>query len=124
MSISPERHLGQARRNLAHAEQLLAEHGDDPTAVQWAVTAAFYCGVHCLQAHLIRQGYDPQTHVKRGEAIADPATGVPLLVQIAYELLKQRSEKARYRLAEFDGAIVRSRILGHYLHIVTSFVGL
>ena len=122
MSIPPNRHLEQARRNLAHAEQLLAEHGDDPTAVQWAVTAAFYCAVHCLQAHLIRQGYDPQTHMKRGEAIADPNTGVPPAVQIAYELLKQRSEKARYRLAEFDGEIVRRRILGYYLQAVTSFV--
>jgi HEPN domain-containing protein len=124
MSISPDQHREQARRNLAHAEQLLAEHGDDPTAVQWAVTAAFYCAVHCVQAHLIRQGYDPQTHMKRAEAIADPNTAVPPMVQIAYELLKQRSEKARYRLAEFDGAIVRRRILGHYLQIVTSFARL
>lgn len=124
MSISPDRHLGQARRNLAHAEQLLTEHGNDPTAVQWAVTAAFYCAVHCIQAHLIRQGYDPQTHMRRAEAIADPNTGVPPTVQIAYELLKQRSEKARYRLAEFDGDIVRRRVLGYYLQIVTSFSGL
>jgi hypothetical protein len=88
------------------------------------VTAAFYCAVHCLQAYLIRQRYDPQTHMKRGEAIADPQTGVPAPVQIAYELLKQRSEKARYRLAEFDGEIVRRRILGYYLQSVTSFVGM
>ena len=92
--------------------------------MQWAVTAAFYCAVHCLQAHLVRQGYDPRTHMKRAEAIADPNTGGPPTVQIAYELLKQRSEKARYRLAELDGAIVQRRILGHYLAIVTAFVGL
>jgi HEPN domain-containing protein len=124
MSIPPDRHLEQARRNLAHAEQLLTEHGDDPTAVQWTVTAAFYCAVHCIQAHLIKQGYDPQTHVKRAEAIADPNVGVPPAVQTSYELLKQRSEKAHYRLAEFDGEIVRRRILGHYLKVVTAFVGM
>jgi hypothetical protein len=124
MTIGADRHLEQSRRNLRHAERLLDEHGDDPTAVQWSVTAAFYCAVHCLQAHLVRQGFDPRNHMKRAEAIADPATGVPLPVQFAYELLKQRSEGARYRLAEFDAEMVRRRILGHYLAMITAFVGM
>ncbi len=124
MSVPANQHLEQARRNLAHAERLLDEHSDDPTDVQWAVTAAFYCAVHCLQAHIIRQGRNPQNHMKRAEAIADPAMRVPLSVQLAYELLKQRSEGARYRLAEFDSEIVRRRVIGHYLATITTFVGL
>ena len=88
------------------------------------MTAAFYCAVHCLQAHLIRRGSDPQNHRRRAEAIADPTMHIPLPVQFAYELLKQRSEGARYRLAEYDAQIVRQRILDHYLVMITSFVGL
>jgi hypothetical protein len=48
MTDPADRHLEQARRNLALAELLLREHGDDATAVQWTVTAAFYCSIHCL----------------------------------------------------------------------------
>lgn len=91
-------HLDQARRNLAHAEYLLRDHAADPTCVQWAVTAAFYCAVHCLQAHVLRAGADPRTHVRRAELIADPAFLVPTDVQ--------------------------QRIIGHHLANVTAFVGL
>ena len=119
-----DQHLDQARRNLAHAEFLLRDHANDPTCVQWAVTAAFYCAVHCLQSHLLRAGVDPKTHVRRAELIAIPAYAVPADVQEAYEFLKQRSEKARYRLAAFDPSYVQRRIIGHYLTRVTAFVDL
>jgi len=46
-------HLDQARRNLAFAERLASAPGSDATDLQWAVIAAFYGAVHCMQAHLI-----------------------------------------------------------------------
>lgn len=124
MIVSPSEHLEQARRNLAHAGFLLRDHASEPTCVQWAVTAAFYCAVHCIQAHLIRHHKDPRTHVSRADLIADPAYGVPRDVQAAYEWLKQRSEAARYRLAEFGPTWVQRRVLGERLERVTQFVGL
>ena len=124
MSPTPDDHLGQARRNLALAEYLLREHAADPTYVQWAVTAIFYCAVHCMQAHVMQQGQRPRTHEARGRLIANPAYGVPLDVQTAYELLSQRSRAARYDLATFDPTIVQQRLVRHYLARITSFVGL
>jgi len=117
-------HLDQARRNLAVAKHLLGEHRSDTTFVQWAVTAIFYCAVHCMQAHLMRHGKGPRTHEARGRPIADPRYGVPIEVQTAYELLSQRSPAARYELATFDPVIVRQRLIGHYLARVTTFVRL
>jgi uncharacterized protein (UPF0332 family) len=124
--VSPltNRHFRQARHNRDFAEDLLALHGSSPTHVQWAVTAAFYCAVHCVQGYLVDRGRDPRTHVTRGIEIADPANQVPIDVQRAYEALKQFSEKARYRLGTFDPAYVRTSILDRRLRAVTDFVGL
>lgn len=124
MSPTPEDHLDQARRNLALAEYLLRQHGSNPTYVQWAVAAIFYCAVHCIQAHLVRHGRTPRTHEARGRLIADPQFSVPIDVQTAYELLSQRSRAARYDLATFDPTIVQRRLIGHYLARITTFVGL
>ena len=124
MTGSPIDHLDQARRNLAHAEYLLDQHATDPTCVQWAVTAAFYCAVHCVQAHLLGHGQDPRSHVRRGALIADPAYGIPPDVQDAYEFLYQRSQKARYRLGTFDPRYVQQVIIGRKLALITAFVSL
>jgi hypothetical protein len=121
---TPDEHLDQARRNRAAAEQMLQEHGDDPTYVQWAVAVTFYCAVHCIQAHLQSPGQNPQSHIARGQLIADPRYGVPSDVQSAYDLLEQRSRAARYELARFDAEIVGRRLIGHYLAKITAFVGL
>jgi hypothetical protein len=61
-------HLDQARKNRELAERLLAPP-TDPTNVQWAVIAAFYFAVHCMQAHLITLGHDPTNHAQRGALI-------------------------------------------------------
>jgi uncharacterized protein (UPF0332 family) len=124
VTATPDEHLDQARRNRAVAEQMLDEHADDPTYVQWAVATIFYCAVHCIQAHLVRHGQNPRTHVARGQLIADPRYGVPTDVQSAYDLLEQRSRAARYELATFDAATVRQRLLGHYLARITAFIRL
>ena len=62
-------HLDQARRNQAFAERLLSEFATDSTSVQWAVIAAFYVAVHCMQAHLMTLGHDPKNHAERGSRI-------------------------------------------------------
>jgi HEPN domain-containing protein len=117
-------HLDQARRNRALAEQLLALSASDPTTVQWTVIAAFYCAVHCMQAHLVTLGHDPVTHVERGALIDLPSSGIPADVRRSYRWLKQRSEAARYRLAVFDPLFVRTSMLDTHLARVTQFVGL
>jgi hypothetical protein len=124
VSPTPDDHLDQARRNLALAEDFLRDHAADSTYVQWAVMTIFYCAVHCMQAHLMRHGQRPRTHEARGRLIANPAYGVPIDVQTAYELLRQRSRAVRYDLATFDPLIVQQRLIGHYLARITAFVGL
>jgi hypothetical protein len=119
-----DRHFEQARQNRDFAEELLAGGGKSPTHVQWAVVAAFYCAVHCMQGYLIDQGRDPRSHMARGNEIADPSNHVPLPVQRDYEALKQFSERARYRLAAFAPAYVRATILDKRLKSITDFVGL
>jgi uncharacterized protein (UPF0332 family) len=124
VSPASQGHLDQARRNRALAEELLAHPSGDSTHVQWAVTAAFYCALHCLQAYLLDLGRDPQSHAARGREIADPANRVPMDVQLAYVALEQLSKKARYRLGVFAPSFVRRRVLDDRLRKVTDFVGL
>jgi len=106
------------------AEELLRDHGDDLAHIQWAVTAAFYCAVHCMQGYLLNLGCDPRTHVQRGNEIADPKNHVPPDVYRAYQALKQLSEKARYRLGTFDPVQVQQSIIDGKLKTITDFVGL
>jgi hypothetical protein len=124
VSATGDQHFDQARRNRDVAEHLLAMYEDDPTYVQWAVTASFYCAVHCLQGYLVDRGRDPRSHVKRANDLADPSNQIPIAVQNAYEALKQYSEATRYRLATFPPDYVRRRIIGRYLKTVTDFVRL
>lgn len=85
----------QAKANRGFVEYLVRECSGDPAAMQWAVTAAFYCALHCLQAHLLGRGMNPRTHVARDRLLASPTSGVPNHVYVAYEALRQRSEGAR-----------------------------
>ncbi len=124
MTALGDRHREQARLNRTHAEYLSANPNTDPTSLQWAVTAAFYCAVHCMQGYLVDRGLDPQNHYDRRLAIADPANGIPPQVQYAYRGLYQQSVKARYRFGAFTRAVVRGRILDYDLRTITTFVGL
>jgi hypothetical protein len=123
VSPASQGHFDQARRNRDLAEELLAHPTADPTHVQWAVTAAFYCALHCMQGYLVDRGRDPQSHAARGKEIADPANQVPMDVQLAYVALEQLSRKAPYRLGIFAPTFVRQRVLGDRLKKVTDFVG-
>jgi len=88
-------HLVQARANRAHAEWLLAMSPGDPTALQWAVTAAFYSGLHGLTAYLLAQGITSKSHTARARALASPTSGVPQYVIDAYRDLEEMSRDGR-----------------------------
>jgi hypothetical protein len=124
--VSPagRRHFEQARQNRDVAIGLLRDFGESPPHVQWAVTAAFYCAVHCMQGYFADRGLDPKTHVSREAQIADRVNGVPNDVYRAYMALKQFSEKARYRLGVFDPGWVQRSVIDGRLKTVTDFVGL
>src|SRR5207253_1020404 len=64
-------HLEQARQNRDHARFLVADARVRPVALQWAVTVAFYCAVHCIEAHLATS-----TCRRRFEGGALPNAGV------------------------------------------------
>jgi hypothetical protein len=117
-------HYEQARQNRALAERLLAGGAGSPIDVQWAVIAAFYCAVHCMQGYLLTLGHDPQNHAARGALVASASASIPIEVQAAYFWLKVRSERARYRLGIFDPAFVRRRVLDDKLRLITDFVKL
>src|SRR5688572_9959800 len=96
----------------------------DGTALQWAVTATFYCAVHCLSAHLQQRGIVVRRHVDRDAALANPNNGVPTNVYDAYCKLKRRSEGGRYLCWRFTPQDIRTTILDTLLADVTSFVQL
>lgn len=121
---TPEQHLEQAGANRSHAEYLLEHASADPTAMQWAVTAAFYCAVHCMQAHLARNGVTPRSHAQRENLLADPRYGVPNDVFRAYGHLRWRSEGVRYYLRRVTSERVRTEVLDTLLAKITAFVGL
>jgi len=92
--------------------------------MQWAVTAAFYCAVHCMSAHLARRGFQVRNHYERDTELADPANGVPQNVYEAYRALKRRSEGARYWMRRYPPHRVRTEILDNLLSTIATFVGL
>jgi len=96
----------------------------DPIALQWMVTAAFYCAVHCLSAHLEQRGISVRRHIDRDAALADPRNGVPLNVYDAYRKLKRRSEGGRYLCWRFTAQDVRNTVLDALLADVAAFVQL
>ena len=118
------KHRDKAQRNRDFAEQLLQFNATNPTFLEWAVTAAFYCSVHCIEAYLATFGLHSGTHVQRETFMAQPAYGVPDDVFAAHRQLKEWSIQSRYRMRHFSEAVVRQTVLGRFLPVVTRFVGL
>ena len=118
-------HLEQARANRAFAERLLELGPSDPTFRQWAVTAAFYCAVHCVEAYLARLGRHSQDHEHRRQLICrGGVAAVPPEVFRAYRQLQQWSEQARYLMGQFSEQDVRTLVLGQMLPRVAAFARL
>lgn len=117
-------HLEQARENRRVAELALSTWPDDPTVRQWAVTMAFYCAVHCVEAYLADRGQHSLNHRHRDQLLSELAIGFPADARDAYEQLKQWSEGARYLPRSFTFDQVRVYVLGATLPEVTAVVGL
>ena len=124
MSAAGDRHFEQARWNRDFAEQTLRDFGGSQCHVQWVVTSAFYCAVHCMQGYLVNRGLDPKSHAAREDLMADPINGVPQQVFRAYMFLSQTSKRARYRCGVFAPAWVQSSIIDGRLRTIASFVNL
>jgi uncharacterized protein (UPF0332 family) len=120
---TPRDHLAQARANRSHAEWLLVTSPSNPTALEWAVTAAFYSALHGLTAFLLTQGVRNTSHVARARAIAAPTSGVPYAVHAAYRNLEVQSRAGRYDLQRFTWHDVRD-LLDQELAVVAAFVGM
>ena len=120
----PDDHRTEARLNRAFAEALLRESAGDPLRMSWSVILAFYCAMHCVQAHLLVMGVEPKSHAERALWMAHPSMGVPPNIRDAYSWLKDRSESGRYRLGRFSPTFIRQRVLDDRLKTITDFVGL
>ena len=117
-------HRAQAISNRTFAQTLLQQSGGDPTALQWAVTAAFYCAVHCIEAHLATYGATSTSHDERKRKMRDPAYAIPAHVYTAYRQLERHSRGARYYMQRFNASYVQSEILDQDLSTVTSWASL
>ena len=122
-SPTPAEHLNQARANRNHAEWLVATSPNDPTALQWAVTATFYSALHALTAHLLVRHVRVWDHRMRSQAIADPINGVPASIRDDYRLLERRSRQTRYLLRRFGRQRVQE-LLDQELARIAAFTGM
>src|SRR5207248_535046 len=112
------------RLNRDHAQFLLSVRRGDATATEWALTAAFYSGLHCIEAHLAGAGIHCTTHKERRETMADPRHNIPDEVRLAYRWLQTWSEQARYDLIPFETSIVENAALGYLLKRITDWIQL
>jgi hypothetical protein len=123
--VPPEsKHREQAGINRAFAESLVRDNPSDPGSMQWAVTSAFYCAVHCIEAHFDTFGIHSSAHTQRETRMAQLQYGIPPDVHTAYIQLRQWSEQGRYRMRHFKSAMVQQTVLGQYLPRVTRWIGL
>ena len=114
-------HVAQARRNLATIDHLLTSDADG--ARQWAVIAAFYCGLHCVEAHFADDGQHQSNHRQRQEAMAAAGDRIPVNVFAAYALLEHRANAARYGMQLYSRDEV-DRIVREYLTPLRRLAGL
>jgi uncharacterized protein (UPF0332 family) len=114
-------HVEQARNNRRLAEELLnlGTGTGENLYLQWAVTAAFYASVHCIEAHLATQQLHSQHHKDR-----ETKMGVhcPVPICTAHSMLQDFSTEARYLLGTFDANWVQTVVLNKYLARITRFV--
>lgn len=122
-SPTPDEHLNQARANRDHAAWLVSTSPNDPTALQWAVTAIFYSALHGLTASQMIRGVVVWSHTMRNQALADPSNGVPPAIYDDYRFLERRSRQSRYLLRQFTNQQVRD-LLGGELSRVAAFTGM
>lgn len=118
------KHEAQARANLDLAERLLTQWPNDPWVPPWAATLAFYCAVHCIEAHLADIPIHTVDHADRDRVIRADGVQVPRHVRYAYYDLKGISRDARYEIRMVTAAYVRIEVLGKLLPRVRVLIGL
>ena len=94
------RHIAAVQSHREFAEFLRGSGRDDPVTVGWAITALFYASVHAVRAYLTaRHGESVTAHQDMYQLYRSH----PELkrTQDAYDLLKQKSEGARYYAETF-----------------------
>jgi hypothetical protein len=114
-------HLDQARRNLDAIEHLLTKDAAGPR--QWAVVAAFYCALHCVEAHFAATNQHHHSHADRRHTMANGPTSPPVNVYTAYGILENQAYQARYDMLQFSRAEV-DQLIKNYLTPVRGLIGL
>jgi len=123
---SKESHLAAAKRNQLTIEYLLKEDAH----LAWAVTVAFYKGLHLVEALLATGKVGGMLHTDDHKIRNRLLKTTPQLAQIwkMYRPLFEASLIARYLRSDeasetqdvFDAymprKVVESKVLGHYLH--------
>lgn len=103
--------------------QVIADPAATPTMLQWAMTAVFYSGVHCMIAYFSPYNVSHQSHSARETAMADPQFQIPGTAYFVYLRLRKWSEGSRYLLQQPTAAMVR-KALEDYLAPIADFVKL
>lgn len=98
-------HIAQANRNLDFLEQ---SNKSITTFWDWQVTAAFYVGVHLINAHLVQKsGLSFRSHQQVDEAINPfnqlSVTRLSETNYLAYDKLQGLARRARYLCNEDRG---------------------
>ena len=114
-------HVAQARRNLDVVDRLLAS--DTEGSRQWVVVAAFYCALHCVEAHFADRGQHNFRHDLRRDAMALAEARISAGVYAAYTLLENRARRARYEMVLFSQVEVE-RMVRDYLRPIRRFAGI
>lgn len=115
-------HLKQAQENHRLAVELLRVLPNDPFAVQWGVTMAFYAAVHCAEAHLAKQGLHSGSHANREYLMTQSRPGFPRAAYQSYLLLKRWSEQTRYLMRQYQPEFFRQEVVPE-LNRVGALVG-
>ncbi len=89
-------HLARAQENEEFARSLDLTKG---FYVDWAITLLFYAAPHYVDAYLAIKPYHPQNHDSRDKEVA--SNGSLQQIYPDYRRLKDRSQAARYEIANF-----------------------
>jgi hypothetical protein len=112
-----EAHIIRARQNEAFARTLNLE---DSLKVDWAITILFYSALHYVDAYFAIKPLHPPNHEQRDAAIARNPSLDPIWPD--YRRLKDRSEAARYEIANFhksDFAAIDQKFLKIKAHLIS-----
>jgi hypothetical protein len=108
-------HLAQAQvnRDLASSLFRLGLQNGNQAYLDWAVTIVFYSALHLIEAKLAVHNLHPQNHGERSRML--DATNADADMVLAYDILRDLSEQARYNARNFQAVEVDNIVFGIYL---------